>query len=45
MVINSGRASASVRNLQITPATHEGVSQQNVHRAVAEAQRKGIINK
>lgn len=39
----SGCNSASVQSLQITPATQEVVSRQNVHRAVAEAQRKGII--
>lgn len=41
-------ASTSVQNFQIAPATQptqEVVSRQNVHRAVAEAQRNGKISK
>lgn len=38
----SGRA--STQKMQITPATQEVVGRQNVRKAVAEAQRHGIIN-
>jgi hypothetical protein len=38
---NSGRASTSVQNVQVT---QDAVSRQNVRKAVAEAQRKGIIS-
>jgi hypothetical protein len=40
----AGRASTTEHVSQITPNTQEAVSRQSVHKAVAEAQRNGIIS-